>query len=305
MRPSDTSALSSNASASKHKILFSRNNTSDSIGMLIEQSENDDAGSDYVIPEFNSGSFNHSNSDMFAFPDATTANYYIFCVGFSMTAAPIVSALIFAPPMIGHVTGGVGNGVLFLTYALCSLMFAKPAVNVLGCTKSFVIGLGGNFIYVVGFLIFSQGSFLTYRIGYPLVAAVGGLAQGVMWTAQSKYFSKNVSMTVSSMDVKEIENMNRSLASKFASIYFLCVAIILLICTICAFDWIHVESEILYGLLPAYVLLTLLALLLLSRLDTFGDVGDSWANFKPRRGFAEMISAALALPPAQRAKLAL
>jgi hypothetical protein len=309
MRVSDISAISG-ASTSKHKILFSRNNTSDSIGMLIERSNKQDDStsiSDFIVPDYPSGSFanSHSHSDWFSLPDASTTNYLIFCIGFALTAAPIASALIFAPPMIGHVTGGIGNGVLFLTYALCSLVFAKPTVNVLGSTKSFIVGLGGNFIYVVGFLVFSQENLLTNRIGYPLAAAVGGMAQGIMWTAQSKYFSKNVSMMVSSMDVKEIENMNRSLASKFASIYFLCVALVLLLCTIFSFNFIHIKYEILYGLIPAYVLVTLLSLLLLSRLDSFGDVGYPWSTFKPRRGFAEMISAGALLPPAQKAKLVL
>lgn len=303
MRPSDISG-SSNLSQTKHKILFSRSNTAESIGMLIEHSaENDTSGT--VIPEYPSGSFALSNSDLFIYPNTTTTNYYIFCIGFSLTAAPVVSTLIFAPPMIGHVTGGIGNGILFLTYALWSLVFAKSTVNILGSTRSFIVGLGGNFVYVVGFLLFSQGSYSAIRIGYPILAVVGGMAQGVMWAAQSKYFSKNVAMMVSSMDVKEVENMNRSLASKFAFIYFLCVGLVLLICTVFSFDIFHMTHEILYGLIPGYVLLTLLSLLLLSHLDSFGDVGDAWVNFKPRRGLMEMFTAAAALPPAKKLKLAL
>mmetsp|Transcript_15427 Transcript_15427/g.23270 ORF Transcript_15427/g.23270 Transcript_15427/m.23270 type:complete len:512 (-) Transcript_15427:185-1720(-) len=303
MRPSasDTSQLSGH---SKHRIIFSRNNTADSAALLCEKEEEQEY-SDVDELRSNSVSFNHDPREWFKFPDASMSNYYYFCIGFSLSVSPIVATLIFAPPVIGHVAGGVGNGCLFLAYAFCSLVIAKPTVNVLGCTKSFIVGLFGNFIYVTGFLLFSQESFYMNSLAYAMVAALGGVSQGIMWTAQSKYFSKNALLMVTSMDTKEVENMHRALANRFATIYFTCLLLTIILCTVIAAEPIEVHMGIVYIVLPGYVLLVALSLVFLSRLDSFGDTGEPWHTFKPRRGLFDMFSQSRLLPPAKRSKLRL
>lgn len=57
-----------------------------------------------------------------------------------------------------------------------------------------VMGVGGYCVYILGFLL---AILLNGTIRWPVFiisACVGGMAGGLLWTAQGRYFSKNAAL---------------------------------------------------------------------------------------------------------------
>jgi hypothetical protein len=290
-----------NSQYSKHKIIYSRNNTinSDYSGAIIPNEE-DDSITYYCQSEHEE--IGRSARILYSDINSST-NYIYFCIGFSLSSAPVISSLLYAPAVIGHENGGIGNGLFYLAYAAFSLFISKPLVTLLGCKNSFFVGLGGNVIFLSVFTLFVKHSSMAVGIYYA-GSMVGGLAQGLLWSAHNKYFSKSCQMIVPSMDVKAIENTNRALASKFASILFLFLIVLFVASTLMAADPARLERPILI-ILPSFLALSLISLCFLCRLDSYGDAGESWRSFRPKRGLMDMVVAIRSLPSSMRTKLVL
>lgn len=232
-------------------------------------------------------------------------NYYRFCVGFGFSIAPVVCTIMYGPAVLGLKIGGIGNGLMFFSYAFCSLLLAKPAVAVLGSKRSLLFGSLGNFIFVLGFLLSTRQSSYNVRIvAYLMVSAIGGLAQGLVWTAQGKYFTRSAQLLVTSLDVKELESMHRSLARDFATLYLTCEALVLVVLTIIIFVRFHMVSSIEFAIVPCYAIFLALSTVTLLRLEDVGDAGGSWELFRPRTGINDIIVAAKHMTRRQQNKLA-
>jgi hypothetical protein len=111
--------------------------------------------------------------------------YFLFCLGFSIAAVPVVVALSFSATVLPHIrVSGVGNGGFFLGYALCSLSFSKSVVDTLGCKLSIFYGFVGSSAFVLSFLIAHVLLRPHINFVYPIGATIGGISQAIMWTAQ-------------------------------------------------------------------------------------------------------------------------
>jgi hypothetical protein len=108
--------------------------------------------------------------------------YLKFCIGFSLSLAPAAATVVFAPSFLSPRIGGIGNACFFLVQAFFSALFAKGIVTSLGSKKAILYGSLGNIFYSAAFSVISTHK--SYFICFPIVSAIGGISQSIMWTAQ-------------------------------------------------------------------------------------------------------------------------
>lgn len=121
-------------------------------------------------------------------------NFYFMCVCFSANHGCVVSCIAYAASELGDLLGGYGTGSLYICYALTAFFLSKPVITMTGPKIGLVLGVGGYCVYILGFLL---AIILKGKIVWPVFifsACVGGVAGGLLWTAQGRYFSKNASL---------------------------------------------------------------------------------------------------------------
>ena len=121
-------------------------------------------------------------------------NFYLMCICFSANHGCVVACIAYAASELGDLLGGYGTGSLYVCYAFTAFLLSKPVITMTGPKIGLILGVGGYCVYVLGFLlaVVLQGS-----IRWPIFlfsACVGGIAGGMLWTAQGRYFSKNASL---------------------------------------------------------------------------------------------------------------
>lgn len=123
----------------------------------------------------------------------------------------------------------ISNGSLYLCNALSAFFIAGDFVYYSGPKFSMTIGLIGNCIFVLGFLISSYYPCTVWYIFIPS-SIIGGLASGLQWTAQGKYYS--VASIYYSEEINiSVEECNKKFAAIFATIYLLLEVIFKMIAT--------------------------------------------------------------------------
>ena len=299
---------------SGHRVIFSRANTSENI--LSRNTTYDTGIGSYRNSEVNgygglydafdenvslnntvddSRQVSHDNRDkLHWFYNENRWNFFCFCVGVSLSTAPVISTLFWAPVVLDHHYAGIGNGCFFLVYAMTSICIAKSLISYLGCTRTFLYCHMGNILYCTCFLIEFTVLLEEFNIDlstsgsvYPLVASVGGFSQSLMWTAHVKYFYRCAHLMLESMKAFEIENLNRSLASSFALIYFISLCLVFLCCVLVIYKD-FTAHQLAAFFLPGLVIIVLISTFCLYRLDDMGDKGDTWENFRIKRGLLEL-----------------
>jgi hypothetical protein len=94
-------------------------------------------------------------------------NFYFMCFCFSANHGCVVSCIAYAASELGDLLGGYGTGSLYVCYALTAFFFSKPVITMTGPKIGLV---------------------------FLFAACMGGMAGGLLWTAQGRYFSKNAAM---------------------------------------------------------------------------------------------------------------
>jgi hypothetical protein len=111
----------------------------------------------------------------------TKRDYIIFAFAFALAEAPVVATLTFAPIFLPTVAvGGWGNGLFYISFAICSMSTAKSFVQTFGCKTALIYGYMGTAVYIYGWLMFlalcpGQMNYL-----FPLASAIGGISQAIM-----------------------------------------------------------------------------------------------------------------------------
>ena len=106
---------------------------------------------------------------------------------------------------------------LFVCYAITSFFLAKPVVAMIGPKNGLMLGALGYCIYVTGFLLSVLFPYLRYPL-FLISCMVGGLAGGVVWTAQGSYFACSAKLYAERQG-KVLEDVNASFAGLFATLY--------------------------------------------------------------------------------------
>ena len=103
-------------------------------------------------------------------------------------------------------------------YAFTALLFSKPLIAALGARNGLLVGMGGYCVYVAAFLfavIVPAGSWLQWTV-FLIACAIGGIAGGLLWTAQGRYFARNSSkyseamIYASQRDQQIMQNQNQN-----------------------------------------------------------------------------------------------
>lgn len=144
-------------------------------------------------------------------------NFVVMCVAFSFNHGCVVSCLAYATTELGNDLGGYGSGTLYVCYALTAFLLSKPVVSMVGPKNGLLAGVGGYCIYVAGFLF----AIMVPSLAWPVFIganALGGIAGGLLWTSQGRYFSRN-SKLYSEETAISVEKVNATFAGVFATSY--------------------------------------------------------------------------------------
>jgi len=144
-------------------------------------------------------------------------NFVIMSLAFSCNHGCVVSCLAYATTELGNKLGGYGSGSLYIFYALTAFFLSKPIVSMVGPKNGLLLGVIGYCIYVGGFLF----AILVPAIAWPVFlisASIGGIAGGLLWPSQGRYFAKNAKLYADNSSIS-VEKVNSTFAGVFATSY--------------------------------------------------------------------------------------
>ena len=157
-------------------------------------------------------------------------NFINFSILFSLVHATVDAILSYSSSELGPQIGSYSSFILFGTYTLSSLLFAKPFLRTFSTKCGVLFGLAGLLIYVITFLIsllIPEISLVVFSIG----SLIGGITAGILWTSQGSYYSLNAVKYADSVGKDEVIIKNY-FSSIFASIYLSFEAIVIILATI-------------------------------------------------------------------------
>ena len=150
-----------------------------------------------ATPLLGAGGLGPTNLDGTRLTDLTEVqlwrNFLVMCIAFSFNHGCVVSCLAYSSTELGADLGGYGSGCLYVFYALTAFFLSKPVVSMVGPRLGLFMGTAGYCVYVAGFLF----AVLVPRLAWPVFlvsASVGGVAGGLLWTAQGRYFARNAKL---------------------------------------------------------------------------------------------------------------
>lgn len=149
--------------------------------------------------------------------DALYRNFLVMCIAFSVNHGCVVSCLAYSTTELGNTLGGIGSGILYVFYALTAFFLSKPVVSMVGPKNGLIAGVTGYCVYVGGFLF----AVLVPSAAWPvfiLSCIIGGIAGGLLWTSQGRYFARN-SKLYSDNSGLSVEKVNATFAGVFATSY--------------------------------------------------------------------------------------
>jgi hypothetical protein len=146
-------------------------------------------------------------------------DFTVFSLCFSLCHAAVMACVAYSSSEFSDVVSTISNGSLYLCNAFAAFFIAGDFVYYAGPKFSMFIGLIGNCIFVLGFLISALRPSTVWFIFIPS-SIVGGLASGLQWTAQGKYYA--VASIYYSEEINVgVEDSNKKFAAIFATTYLL------------------------------------------------------------------------------------
>jgi MFS family permease len=144
-------------------------------------------------------------------------NFLTMCAAFALNHGSVTSCLAYATAELGNSLGGVGSGVLYVCYALTAFLLAKPVVSMVGPKTGLLIGVAGYCVYIGGFLFAVLVPALSWPV-FILACAIGGVAGGLLWPSQGRYFARNAKL-YSELSRIPVDQVNSTFAGIFAANY--------------------------------------------------------------------------------------
>jgi hypothetical protein len=193
------------------------------------------------------------------------ANYFRMCAAFSVNHACANCCLTYASTVLGNKLGSIGNGLLYLTFAVAAAFLSKPFVLNYGARWSLVVACLGYCIFIVGFFFAVLGANNndsddateiepTWAV-YLAACVCGGLSGGILWTAQGRYFACSARLAANDSG-QPVEETNNSFAATFAFLYLGSEMILKLVATLLySISWGGIDSDIVvFGVYPCIAL---------------------------------------------------
>ena len=175
--------------------------------------------------------------------EAIVSSFKYLSTTFSLNHGCMVSCVAYSSTVLGDRLGSYGNGVLYIVFAFSAAFIAKPFVAKYGTKVALLVGVMGNFIYVVSFFgaVASRASgsddvddtvVIEPRWALFLFGcAIGGLAGGLLWTAQGRYFAHSAHLYAAVSD-RTVEFANNTFAGLFAFYYLVIEMVLKILATI-------------------------------------------------------------------------
>jgi len=139
---------------------------------------------------------------------------------FAVNHGVVTTPLAVATSTLGMNVAAVGNGLLYVFTLFSSLLLGAPATASLGPKNSLSLGMLLYTVYAAGFGVsasLADGSTAQWTI-FTLGSACGGVAAGILWTAQGSFFAGTATrLAEASGSSREAATSN--LATSFASLY--------------------------------------------------------------------------------------
>jgi hypothetical protein len=139
------------------------------------------------------------------------------CIAFSLNHGCVVSCLAYASTELGSSLGGSASGVLYVFYSLTAFFLSKPIVAMVGPKYGLLLGVLGYCVYIAGFLF----AILVPALAWPVFlisAAIGGIAGGLLWPSQGRYFARNAKLYSEATGIP-VSEVNATFAGIFATSY--------------------------------------------------------------------------------------
>jgi len=140
-----------------------------------------------------------------------------FAVGHGAATTPLV----YASSSLDQQVAYLGNGLLYVTTLVSALVLAIPFVGFTGPKGGLV---GGMLLYAVYAACFSLASLQNEAwfqgVFFIFGSLCGGLAAGIVWTAEGAYMVNSASM-IAEQESQNRESINSQLATTFAFYYLL------------------------------------------------------------------------------------
>jgi MFS family permease len=209
-------------------------------------------------------------------------NFILMSVAFAVNQGCVVSCLAYASTELSEHLADFGNGFLCIAFSISALGLAKPIIEMVGPKYGLVFGLLGCCIYVLGFalaVLIPTGAWPVFIIS----SIIGGVAGGLLWTAQGKYFAVNSILYAEAVELT-IEEINTKFAGIFAFIYLGFELGMTLIASGFYYGYHANANAVVFCLFSAVALLSSLLMLLVSGLDEFGTWEFDYDEFTYNAG---------------------
>eukprot|EP00927_Polykrikos_kofoidii_P086324 TRINITY_DN9634_c0_g1_i1.p1 TRINITY_DN9634_c0_g1~~TRINITY_DN9634_c0_g1_i1.p1 ORF type:complete len:485 (-),score=63.57 TRINITY_DN9634_c0_g1_i1:65-1519(-) len=153
-------------------------------------------------------------------------NYWWFSIIFAVNHGTVTTPLVVASSLLRSPDGStrianIGNGILNISSCLSALLLGSMVIGVLGPKRGLIFGMSLYTIYVACFtaaiVVRDHDATLTMLCWY-FGCSCGGVAAGVLWTAQGSYFAV-MSTALATKSGETREDCNSRLASRFAIVY--------------------------------------------------------------------------------------
>ena len=160
--------------------------------------------------------------------------------------------------------------MLYIFYALTAFFLSKPVVSMVGPKNGLLLGVCGYCVYVCGFLF----AILVPQAAWPVFmisCVIGGIAGGLLWTSQGRYFSRNSKLFADETGTS-VEQTNATFAGIFATAYLGLEMITKVLATLI---FIFAPERAPAIIFTVYTCLAILSCLVVKSLDDLQE-GGSW-----------------------------
>eukprot|EP00929_Paragymnodinium_shiwhaense_P116854 TRINITY_DN8681_c0_g2_i1.p1 TRINITY_DN8681_c0_g2~~TRINITY_DN8681_c0_g2_i1.p1 ORF type:complete len:476 (+),score=91.99 TRINITY_DN8681_c0_g2_i1:61-1488(+) len=129
-------------------------------------------------------------------PSTLQRNFWWMIVWFSLNHGTVTTPLIVASSLLDERVAYIGNGVLYLGTCISGLFLGAPVSSTYGPKVGLMAGMFLYCLYVLGFTLAAafEGQPALSASCWVIGSACGGMAAGVLWTAQGTYISTTATM---------------------------------------------------------------------------------------------------------------
>eukprot|EP00929_Paragymnodinium_shiwhaense_P001115 TRINITY_DN101335_c0_g1_i1.p1 TRINITY_DN101335_c0_g1~~TRINITY_DN101335_c0_g1_i1.p1 ORF type:complete len:442 (+),score=93.66 TRINITY_DN101335_c0_g1_i1:104-1429(+) len=153
---------------------------------------------------------------------AIQRNFWLFAISFAMNHGTVTTPLVVATTFLPEEVANTGSAILYVFTCISSLLLGAPVTGYLGAKGGLLFGMTFYCVYVTGFtlaIVFTGSNFL--QVTCWLVGSIcGGIAAGVLWTAQGSYFAATATLLAEAHGTTR-EVQTAKLAGSFAMVYLL------------------------------------------------------------------------------------